>query len=511
MDGSTFFPSGSFTSLNPGSYFVVVRDAVGCEEVFNLTIGTTTGPTIDSYSQTDVTCFEGEDGSVVVTGVSGGTGTLEYSFDGSPYSTSPSFTGLPAGTFDLVVKDAVDCFYSVEVTIDQPAEIVVIPTATNDSCFEGYTGTIEVDAAGGIGVLAYSIDGGETWQSSNFFDGLTEGLYNVAVKDAGECIGTSSIIILQAEPIVVSAGTTNVSCSGEDDGSIIVYAYGGTGDLEYSLNGGTYQVSPVFTGLDGGFYGVFVQDENGCVNGIDVIINEPAALVLSAVVYDVACAGGNDGVIDLTVSGGTAPYSFAWGLGQTTEDIFGMSAGTWGVTVTDFNGCAALGAYTIDDPDMPLVLNATVTNASSATSADGSIDITVTGGTSPYSYEWSNGETTADITDLLPGDYDVEVTDANGCVVTMNYTITAPLGLVEGPVDGNIKVYPNPATDNVTIEIEGFEVDQVTIVNLVGEVVYRQLPIDKKFNVNVGDLAPGMYFVQFQMGENSTTQRLVIN
>ena len=230
-------------------------------------------------------------------------------------------------------------------------------------------------------------------------------------------------------------GSLNVTCNGANDGSINVVASGGTGVLQYSIDGFTYVLSNNFTGLGGGIYTVYVKDAHGCIVSNEVTITEPAALSILGTWTNVTCAGGNDGVINLTVFGGTGPFWFMWSNGETSEDIFHLAAGTYSVTVTDESGCDQIGSYTITQPTNPLIVNGTVTDASSSTTSDGDIDITINGGTGPYTFLWSNGTTTEDLHHVLPGLYTVIVTDNYGCATSSSFVIGFSTGVAGGNYD----------------------------------------------------------------------------
>jgi hypothetical protein len=179
---------------------------------------------------------------------------------------------------------------------------------------------------------------------------------------------------------------------------------------------------------------VTVTDANGCTANAAATVTEPAAaLAASAVATDVLCFGAATGTVDLTVTGGTGPYSYLWSNGATTEDLTGLVAGSYSVTVTDANGCTANAAATVTEPAQ-LVATESHTPTCLGT-PDGAIDLTVAGGTAPYSYLWSNGATTEDLTGLVAGLYSVTVTDANGCIanaaatiVLRTYVVTASAG-----------------------------------------------------------------------------------
>src|SRR5262249_49477611 len=136
---------------------------------------------------------------------------------------------------------------------------------------------------------------------------------------------------------------------------------------------------------------------------------------------NVSCFGGTNGAINLTVNGGTSPYTYAWSNGATTQDISNLASGSYTVTVNDANGCINISTTIVDQP--VAALNSTVSAVSAVLcfgGTSGSIDLSVGGGTSPYSYAWNNGSTSQDLSNISSGSYSVTVTDANGCTTQTN-------------------------------------------------------------------------------------------
>ncbi|HCA82465.1 MAG TPA: hypothetical protein DEP18_01665 [Flavobacteriales bacterium] len=510
IDNITFGAAGTYSGLAAGNYFIVVRDNAGCEVVFNTIITTTTGPSINTVSSTNVSCFGGNDGSISVTNVTGGTGTLYYSLDGSAFQTSNTFTGVTGGHHIIVVQDQVGCSSSDDITITEPAEIIV-GTSINDhvSCFGYNDGSVSVNAAGGIGQIVYSLNGG-FFQSANTFNSLTAGLYQVVAKDAAGCTSSANFIVFQPTQILVGAGYLNVTCNGAQNGEIFVNSSGGTGTHEYSLNNVTYTSNSSFTGLNGGNYTVFVQDDNGCVASIPVTLAEPAAIVLSSMVSNVSCAGGSNGVVNLSVSGGTPVYTFAWNNGSTNEDIFNLVAGNYSVIVTDDNGCIKTATYSVTAPTNPIIINGVITNATGATNANGSVDVTITGGTPPYSYSWSNGAVVEDLANVLPGVYSIQVTDAAGCQTSVGFTVNFTVGVDEAVAMEAANIYPNPANYVVNVDAGDQNIRGIRMVNMVGQIVYSAQPNATKTTIDLSSIASGVYFVQIEGDNGMVTKKIEV-
>jgi hypothetical protein len=177
-----------------------------------------------------------------------------------------------------------------------------------------------------------------------------------------------------------------------------------------------------------GCYTVTVTDANSCETTGSWCINEPDALSLTGVPTPVLCNGDANGSINITVTGGTPDYRYTWSNSTTDEDLVGVSAGIYAVTVEDANGCLIYGSWEVTTPDVLSVTDDLV-NVSCNGGENGSIDVTVSGGTMPYAYAWSNLATTQDISDLSAGVYTITVTDANSCEVTGSWEITEPSAL----------------------------------------------------------------------------------
>ncbi|HYV91213.1 MAG TPA: T9SS type A sorting domain-containing protein [Chitinophagales bacterium] len=223
--------------------------------------------------------------------------------------------------------------------------------------------------------------------------------------------------------IQASATTINATCHGSENGSIDVTVTEAHGEVTYLWNDGV--ITEDRSNLPAGTYSLTVTDNNGCSATVTKIITEPDELGMNATVNNVLCNSNATGSIDVTVFGGTPPYSYLWNDGSTTEDRSNLTAGSYTLTVTDNNGCAASSTQTITEPDV-LGVSGVITSVSSANVSDGAIDITVTGGTLPYAYLWSNGATTEDLTGIPVGSYTVTVTDHNGCPAIQSFEVTDP-------------------------------------------------------------------------------------
>ena len=458
LDGSSNL-TGVYTGLSAGNYSASVIDDYGCEDAIPVDI---TEPDAISIvtSFTEPSCNGDADGSLTVT-ASGGTGTLQYSNDGgATYQASNVFTGLTAGTYSVFVKDANNCTASTSETITEPTVISISTSQTNVSCNAGNDGSITVTASGGTGTLQYSDDGGNSYQGSNIFTGLSQGTYSIFVKDANNCTASTSVTITEPTAISISTSQTNVSVNGGNDGSITVTASGGTPSYQYSNDGGSnYQASNVFNNLTAGTYIVVVQDANNCTASTTVIITEPAAISVSTAQTDVSCNGGSDGTITVTATGGTAPieYSKDGGANYQASNLFtGLTAGTYSIFVKDANNNTASTSVTITEPPAISVSTSQV-NVSCNGGNDGSITVTASGGTGTLQYSDNGGSTYQAsnlFSNLVAGTYSVFVKDANNCTSSASVTITEPAVLAFTTSVVNVSC-PGSSDGSITVNATG--------------------------------------------------------
>ena len=365
-----------------------------------------------------------------------GSGPAGLFVSGTTMNTSVNITSLTPHTqyFAYVRANCGDNSYSswtpACVFMTQYPPLAVTAVVENATCYQSSTGSITTTVTGGLAPYTYLWSNGAT--SANL-TGLAAGSYSLTVTDANLTTATGGWIVTEPTLLQASASATAVTCHGGSDGTITVTVSGGTPPYYYSWsNGATTQN---LSGLAAGIYTVLISDSHQCSVNTGATVTEPTHMTGSTVVTPVSCFGSSDGSIALTISGGTPDYTYIWTNGATTQNISGLTVGYYGVTVTDAHGCWEIGGWFVLGPAL-ITTSAVVSNATCPTTFDGSIDLTVTGGTSPYSYSWSNGETTEDLSGLAPGDYTVTVTDSHNCTATQTWTIG-----IANPICVNISVF----------------------------------------------------------------------
>ena len=406
------------SGLAGGSYTVTVTDAYGCVKQKTFTVEESEQLLTLGGTATPVTCTDENDGSIDLT-VSGGT--APYSYNWSNSQTTQDISGLAGGSYTVTVTDAYGCVKQKTFTVEESEQLLTLGgTATPVTCTDENDGSIDLTVSGGTAPYSYNWSNSQTTQD---ISGLAGGSYTVTVTDAYGCVKQKTFTVEESEQLLTLGGTaTPVTCTDENDGSIDLTVSGGT--APYSYNWSNSQTTQDISGLAGGSYTVTVTDAYGCVKQKTFTVEESEQLLtLGGTATPVTCTDENDGSIDLTVSGGTAPYSYNWSNSQTTQDISGLAGGSYTVTVTDAYGCVKQKTFTVEESEQLLTLGGTATPVTCTDENDGSIDLTVSGGTAPYSYNWSNSQTTQDISGLAGGSYTVTVTDAYGCVKQKTFTV----------------------------------------------------------------------------------------
>lgn len=361
----------------------------------------------------NVTCFGDSTGAIATT-VPNGSTPLKYEW--SFGSTDPNPVDVPAGRHYLKITDANRCESIESVDVIQPPPISV--ALANDAILcSGEDTRIEATASGGTGGLSFTWDSGETVP---VLTGKRAGTYSLTVTDNAGCSVVDSIKVTEPVPLVAKIAAANdPSCAGADDGSTKLFVEGGTAPYHYEWSNGSSL--PDQQHLSGGTYTIAVRDAHDCLVTDAVTLTEPAPLTTTLTkLSDVSCFDGDDAALEVHVAGGTAPYTYRWydslvTLSETDARVTGLDAGTYSVAVTDSRECEVVQKITVNAPTRPLQADIVPSPGLCYNEASGALDLTVQGGTPPYQYLWSDGQTNEDLFQVAAGKYEVTVTDANGC------------------------------------------------------------------------------------------------
>ncbi|MDB4754998.1 SprB repeat-containing protein, partial [bacterium] len=336
-------------------------------------------------------------------------------------------TNLYAGNYTATVTDGVGCTATIgQGVTDAGAPSVSVVTVTDVSCFGESDGYALVAAAGGTQPYTYLWDDplAQTVASPN---GLPAGTWAVVVEDDNDCIATTNIII--TEPSVLAAGITSssdVTCFGGTDGTATVGGNGGT--VPYTFSWNNTQTTATAVGLSPVNYVVAVTDDNNCSVNVSVTIGEPLQMVASTTVTDAFC-NTPSGQICASATNGTAPISYDWNNGQSNACAGALIPGGYTVTITDINTCSVTISAVVGNIAPGIASIAGLTNVSCFGGYDGQACVSYSGNATPFTYLWdanASFQTTQCATGLAQGNYQVSLTDDNGCVVTTNATINQP-------------------------------------------------------------------------------------
>jgi hypothetical protein len=482
--------SAAITVTSAGTYTVTVTSAAGCTATANQTVNVNAAPNA-SINVIGNSTFCSNDNPATLQANGGGTYTWNTGAQTSSISPTTS------GNYVVTVTDGNNCTATAvqSITVNNAPTATITPSGPTDFCPGG---SVTLTATGGATYL---------WSDATTNAALTvgsSGVYSVTVTSPNGCTATTSQTVnVNANPTttITPSGATTF-CQG---GSVTLTAGAGTG-YAWSSGGNTNAI----TVSTSGSYTVTVTIAAGCsATASQLVIVNPLPIASINAQATQVCQGGS---VTLTASGGT---SFNWSTGANTATININSPGTYTVTVTDANSCTASVPQVISaSPSMIVTGNITPAHGSVN---DGAIVLSVSGGTSPYSYSWSNGSSTKDISNLIGGTYTVSVTDAQGCNKTEQFTVDIINGInnVESNID--VTVYPNPNTGifNISAALKQAAPLSIVITDITGKVIFTQTTAKQaNYNlpVDLSNMADGIYLVKcFTDAQNVIVKRIAIN
>jgi gliding motility-associated-like protein len=415
------------TGVAAGTYTINVQDANTCTVALSATIPNLAGPTISITSQTNVSCFSGNNG-VATASASSGSGPYIYSWSNGP--TSPTATNLTAGLYTVSATDQAGCVASTSVNITQPAALTVTIVPTNPKCFGSSDGSGLAAAAGGTAPYGYVwTSTGGTNPSSN---PLPAGNYGLTVTDANGCIVTSSMSLTNPLAMAASITATNVTCFGQTNGIAVASSTNGNGVVSYFWTGTPSPVSSqTLSGVGAGSYTLLATDQNSCTASAQITITQPTQVTANITsTGSVTCNGGNNGFAVVTPVGGTGAFSYVWSpSGGSTANANTLTAGVYFVTVSDANLCSATATATILQPT-PLATTLTTTNPTCNGVCDGTANIAFLGGAGATTFLWQPGLQSGNtVNNLCAGNHTVTITSNGSCLTTLTFTLTEPAAL----------------------------------------------------------------------------------
>ncbi|MCC6767917.1 MAG: gliding motility-associated C-terminal domain-containing protein, partial [Bacteroidia bacterium] len=411
--------SAQRNNLTSGNYQVQISDAAGCklDQTVNVTSETTLR--IAALSISDVSCYGLSDGKAAVT-FSGANGSVSYRW--SDGSTDASLINLSAGSFSITLTDQSGCTTSKTFAVNQPDQMHISVSTNDVKCKGESNGTALALVTGGTLPYNYSWDG---FNGTDMRSNIMAGSYSLEVSDAMGCKQASSYRIDEPDALAIEAGITQARC-GLSNGKIELAVSGGTAPYTFTWENGT--MGQLRSAIPAGQYQIQVQDGQGCMAEAAYTILDPGPPVISvAQVQHVSCNGLGNGKIILAGNGGVGALQVRWNdnSGGAFERNM-LQPGNYIAVLSDSLGCTDTSTVEILEP-LPLMLELHAENVRCADGADGKIFTQISGGTTPYRYEWSDGTTqVAQRSQLTAGNWSVNVKDANECQITKAIQINQP-------------------------------------------------------------------------------------
>ena len=430
------------TGLCADTFHVAVEDLFGCKDTAQVIIREPT-LLVSSTDSLEASCFGVCDGRAWVD-YSGGTSPYDVDWLNSGNQTTDTINAVCTGTYQVEITDANGCLDTSEVTVTAP--IVVTSSITDTThllCYNDCNGSAIVTPVGGTTPYTYSWFNAPGLETDSTANNLCFGTYNVEVRDNNGCLDTSEVSITSASPQITAVMDSVLTlCIGSADGEAIVNSAGGILPHTYDWYDGGNQTNDTATGLIIGTYNVEVTDNVGCIDTFAVGVTEPDTL--RAIISDtthLVCFGDSNGIAISTPIGGNAPYTYSWfdaPTVSTDSTVTGLPAGTFQVEVTDANGCTDTGIVTITQPTV-IALGSDSIQATCTGICTGAAIVVPSGGVGPYSFDWYDaGNIDNDtVSALCAGFYNVEVTDANGCIDSLEVEVTEPITITATPVDSS--------------------------------------------------------------------------
>lgn len=459
------------------TYTVSITNSCGLVSTESATVRVSN--TVLTPSSTTSTCGN-PNGTASVTAASG---ISPYTYLWTGGQTTTTATGLAQGGYTVTSTDSLGCKATATTIVGgTPALRDSISAFTNVSVACGANGTATVGAKGGGGTYTYSWNTTPV-QTNAMATNLGAGSYTVTVNDNTSCTATATVSITQPGALTASiSGTTPVSCFGGSNGTATATITGGNSPYSYSWNNGITGAKDSM--LSAGNYTVSVTDANNCTVTAVATITQPAAIKDSiSKTVNILCFGQSNGQATAGVTGGTAGYTYSWNSApvQTSATATNLGIGNYTVTITDNNGCKDSAIATITQPTA-VQLSASAFPASCNGLCNGQATVIPTGGTSPYTYLWSNGSTNAGATNLCAGTYSVVVTDFNGCTHdTTNLVVTQPTPIVL------------TKTENAAFCNQADGSGSATVTGGTPPYIYGWNTTPPQTNLNLTNVPPGTY------------------
>jgi len=434
--------SQNLSGVPAGFYTVTVSDAQGCSDTLEIALSEWPALVLTATAIAPG-CFGDSTGWIDLS-LENGVAPVQYLWSNS--ATSSSLAGLSAGTFSVVVTDALGCTGTLDVVLDEPQPLALSqPLIQPVLCHGDTSGTITTAATGGTAPYLYQ------WSNNGSGPELTHlpaGTYNLTVSDTNGCSLTASATLTEPPAIDISLIQLVPACLGQNSGAIEIAVNGGTGPYYFAWSNDS--LTQNLADIPSGAYRVTVTDVPGCTGTLDVLLEASPEINTTVSILMPACFGDSTGSVHLDISGGIAPFQVLWSDGNTLQHLDHIPAGDYEFTATDANGCSLTSLVQVLQPEM---LTATVASGPDTCGRKvGFVTIQAVGGTPAYQYAWSNSAASPDLAQLGAGVYTLTLTDANGCTAVFSETV---------PSIGTVPV--------ISVQTSGLACDDEVVIHASGQ------------------------------------------
>jgi hypothetical protein len=501
LNGGGSQSASAFSNMAGAIYYVRVLDSKGCYNTQMVTVMDSEQLNTIVDSVKEVTCFGLSNGTISLA-TTGGTPPYLYSLNNGTYVAASAYTALAAGDYTVKLHDNRGCTDQYDFTILQP-DLLILKTDTviNGTCSAG---SILVSIGGGTEPYHFIWSNSDT--ARNLYN-LATGHYTLSATDANGCSASLSDSVVSNAVFSAITSSTASSCFNQPEGSAQISVTGNTGPFSYAWdNGGS---DSAITNVAAGNYTVTVNDINNCTQAFSVEVTEPGQIQTAFDIVSPDCSGGKNGAAGVTVTGGTPPYFYSWSNNGGTDSITQLSAGIYTLTITDSVQCSIVASVAISQPE-PISISVSVTTAS-AGSANGSATIdSIAGGVAPYNIQWSSGQSGNTAANLPAGLDTVVVIDHNGCTKTQ--VVVIDITGISSVGSNNFAIYPNPTTSVLNIDIyQTKQESTINFKNVLGQTVLTRNTIAGHNEIDVSELAGGVYLVEVIQGSQKAVRQVVVS
>jgi len=516
--GITNASAGTFdpTVAGLGTHMIVyaISDGNGCDNADTMMV--TVNPPPDASITPAGPLCDNASSITLTAATSGGSWSGTGITNASAGTFDPSIAGAGVHTITYTVTDGNNCTDLATTTIEVFASPVVSVSAAGPFCANDAPVAMSATPTGGTWSGP-----GITNPTTGMFDPAFAGpgVYTITytVTNGNGCTGSNNVQVTVNEvpdPTITPAGPF---CANDVATNLSAASAGGTWSGTGITNASAGTFDPVTAGAGVHTITYSVTNNSGCTDQDQIDITVYTPVVINGSVVDVSCSGGANGEINLSVSGGTNPYTYNWSNGETAAHITGLTTGNYDVTVTDVNGCSEVSNFTVNG-NPPITETHVITPPTAPSWQNGAIDLTPAGGVAPYDFIWSNGATTEDISGIGPDTFRVTIIDAAGCRATFWIIVNATfgLGIDLETLNANIGMYPNPSSGMVHIEMNiGMSTDMNwSIYDAIGRKVFERADRVNgswSYDLDMGDMASGQYMVRFNIGDYVISRKLIIS